>query len=210
MAKNLKKDDLLFYSYMTLDETWPDTTRKLGLHVNAISKPEIKLAKKSEYDTDIIKLNHSTVSKALDGKNFHFRNFEVKYEDFLEDTIIHESVHHIQDTFYNLWSKEYNCMSEGLADIVSLDIMLEKKKYSLIAWEVVDYFIEMKKKYKDYFGLPHEYNKAIKEVIEKKDYEPQKRALCYARGFFHICEKYGRMDNYLELLIDPFKNSEIE
>ncbi len=210
MAKNPNKDDLLFYSYIMLDSSWPDTTKKLGLRKDAIDKPCIELAKTNEYESDIIRVEYSTVLKAYKDKNFYFEDFEVKYEDFLEDVIIHESVHHIEDTFYDLGDKEYNCVSEGLADIVSLDIMLEKEKYALIAWEVVDYFIEMKKEYKDYLGLPEIYNDVIRKAIEKKGRNYKKRDLSYAKGFFHICKNYGKMDNYLDLLIEPFKDSEID
>jgi hypothetical protein len=208
MAHSLKKEDLLFYSYIILDESWPRTTKKLGLHEDAIHKPEIKLAKKNEYESGIIRLNHSTISKACYGKSFHFEGLEVKYEDFLEDTIIHESVHHIEDTFYDLGDDEYDCVSEGLADIVSLEIMLKKEKYNLVAWEVMDYFLEMKKEYKDYLGLPKIHNSLIEKVIEKGDYKIGKRSLSYAKGFFHICENYGKVNNYLGLLIEPFKDSE--
>lgn len=214
MGKKLKKEELLLYSYSIFYNSWPHTTKKLGLLEDSLSQPDIDFIKKiSEYDSNlggILKIDYSVVSKAFNNKILDFKGLEIKYEDCLEYTIIHESVHHIQNFFYDIECGEYNCITEGLADLVSLEIMLEKKKYDLIAWEVVDYFIEMKKKYKDYLGLPEKYNKCIEDIIKGGSYKPDKRDIYYAKGFLYICEKHGKMNNYLELLINPFKDSEMD
>lgn len=212
MAKNLKEGDFLFYSYDILCKSWPGITKKLGLHEDAFPKPEVKLIKRtySECDGDTIKLSYYDMLGSYAHEKVVRQGLEVKCEDIFKDDIIHESVHYLQDKFYNIGDSHYGYTTEGLACMVGIDLLMEEKAYNFIATEIAYYFAKTRKEYKDYFGLPKEYNKHIEDFIKKDYYKRSKKKSPYAKGFTFICETYGRCDNYLELLIDPFYDAEVD
>lgn len=214
MAKRSKKGDFLDYAYFVLYDNWPKVSKKLGIDKDAISTPNIKLVKgDSEYsdsDPELISINYQTTLNAYKKKNKVIQGLEIKCEDILKDDIIHECVHYIQDEFYNIHSPQYSYATEGLASLVTVEIQLEDENYEVAATAIAEYFIEMKRRYKDYFGLPEKYNKHIEEVIKCGIYMPTKRDLDYAKGFMHICENTGLFSNYLHLLIEPFENSDVD
>lgn len=215
MGKRVKRDDLLDYAYFVLYDNWPKINKKLGLDIEAFLAPTIKFIKgTSEYSSvtpDFININYITALDAYKKKNVLMQGLEVKCEDLLKDDVIHECVHYIQNEFYNLDDDDCNYATEGLASLVTVEIHLINEDYKIAAASIADYFIETKRKYKDYFGLPKEYNKHIEKIIKDGTYKPVNRDLAYAKGFMHICDYLGRPSkNYLHILIEPFKNSEVE
>ncbi len=211
MAKQPTKKELLMHAYNILHKNWPKITKKLGLREDSFLKPDIKFTSKCpEYDEGLLKISYPNTLKSCKDKKSKKNGLEIKYKDILEDEIIHECIHYIQDQFYDVEDTNYSYASEGLASLVSIQILLENKSYNLPTTEITDYFIEAKKEYKNYFHLPKKYDKHIEDIIKEGSYKPPKRDLTYAKGLTHICENYKKMKNYLDLLIQPFENSEIE
>lgn len=211
MAKRSEKEDFLFYAYDIMYKNWPGITRKLGLRKDAFPKPDVKLIKKnySECDGDIIKLNYQDMLNSYKHDKMVIQGLKVDCEDIFKDDVIHESVHYIQNKFYDIEDNRYSCAAEGLACMVSIELLLEERSYNFVATEIAYHFAKTKKEYKDYFGLPKEYNKHIEDFIKKDYHKRSKKESPYAKGFTFICETYGRCDNYLELLINPFEDSEV-
>lgn len=206
----LHKKSIRDYSYSVLFENWPDVTRKLGIK-EEFEKPFIEAAREvSEYEDGIIMLSLPLLVTAYKGKKIKVYGLEIECKDALERDTIHECVHHVQNNFYNIDLDHYSCATEGLAELVSIELLLEKGKYNLAAADIAEYFMETKKSYKDYFGLPKEYNKHIERVIKDESYKPPERDLYYAKGFLHICENYRGRKSYLSLLHKPFKNYEVD
>lgn len=212
MGKRAKKEELLSYAYEFLDANWASVTKKLGLLEDAFDKPVIELTKKdSEFkEPEYLKINYNTVLKAYQGKEKALQGLKLKWKDFLKDDVMHECVHYLQSQFYDICADRYDYVTEGLAALLTVEIHLDNKNYEFAAAAIADYFIESGKEYKDYFGLPKKYNKHIKKVIRKGTYKPVKRIPYYHKGFMHICKNYGRADHYIDLLVSPFENSDID
>lgn len=206
----LHKKSVLNHSYSILFENWSDITRKLGVE-EEFEKPSIEAAREvSEYEDGVIMLFLPLLLTAYKGKRIEVYGLEIKCNDLLERDTIHECVHHIQNEFYDIDNDDYSCITEGLAELVSIELLLEKEKYNLAAADIAEYFMETEKSYKDYFGLPKECNKHIERIIKDESYKPPERGLNYAKGFLHICENYRGKKSYLNLLHRPFKNSEVD
>lgn len=214
MGKRSKKGELLDYAYFVLYENWPKVSKKLGIDQDALTKPTILFTSKvSEFDSskpEFIKLEYKTVLDAYKKKADKILGLEVKCEELLKDDMIHECVHYVQDGFYDMNDPEYAYVIEGLASLVTIDIQLADKEYEIATASIAEFFIETKKEYKDYFGLPKKYNAYIEKILKEGKHKPLDRPIDYAKGIFYICEDLKRCDNYLHILIDPFKNSDVD
>lgn len=214
MAKRPKKGELLEYAYFILYDNWPKICKKLGIDKDALTKPTIDFTSRvSEYDSskpEFIKLEYKIVLDAYKKKVDNTLGLKVKCEELLKEDIIHECVHYVQDGFYDIEHLDYTYAREGLAALVAIDIQLNDKEYNIATSSIAEFFIETKKRYKDYFGLPKKYNEHIKKILKKGKHKPLNRSLDYAKGIFYICEDLKRCDNYLHMLIEPFKNSDVD
>lgn len=214
MGKKVKRADLLEYAYYVLHENWPKVNKKLGLDVDAFQMPTIKFTKEdSEFNSgnaEFISINYKTALQGYKKKRIFLQNLEIKCEKVFEEDIVHECIHYIQNEFYDLDLDCYDYVTEGLASLVTVEVQLDNNYYELASTSIADHFIESKRNYKDYFNLPEKYNKHIEDIIKDEFYKPVTRNQSYSKGFMHICADIGRSDNYLHILINPFKNSDVD
>lgn len=210
--KQPKRKDILKHTIIELDTYWSQIMKKLGLDVDAFEYPIINFCKKtphtkSEFE-DIIYLNWNVSLKSYKNCYEEFQGMQTSYESLCLESIIHETVHYIQNKFYDIYQNEFVCSTEGLATIISLNLLSESGKYEIPATQIADMFHKMNKEYDNYFKLPEKYNQHIDKILQDKNYKPQ-IAKEYAAGFVFICEYFNPVKgNFLELLINPFSDEE--